>query len=361
MNKDDVIKFGGYHPDFSEVIKYYKKNKVYSIQIESNLACKQGCRYCYVSAKTFKSKELPTENVLDVIDSAALMRIKAIDWIGGDPLLRKNWFQLALYANEKGLVNNIWTSGMPLSNLGIARKVVHVTEGGFVAVHLDTLDEAIYQKLHTGNARTKIDMILKGINFLQVLGKKPENMINCVTFTKPIVEDVEETIRYFFEEKGMRTCLTQMCIEGRAFEHLEWIPTIDEIRTAIEARDKINYSNSEISMSAMDVNKFYCGSTICVTANGDVTPCSVIRKGFGNINNKTLKEIVDEHRDKLLFTQLKNPKNLEGACSSCKNNNVCFGCRASAYNKKGRLVSFDPNCHKKNEINPMKVIEFEKY
>ena len=49
-------------------------------------------------------------------------------------------------------------------------------------------------------------------------------MINCITFTKPVFEDVENTIRYFYEELGMRTCLTQMCLAGLASDHTDWVP-----------------------------------------------------------------------------------------------------------------------------------------
>ena len=37
------------------------------------------------------------------------------------------------------------------------------------------------------------------------------------------------------------------------------------------------------SLAAMDTDKFYCGTMATVTFTGDVTPCSVIREGVGNI------------------------------------------------------------------------------
>jgi hypothetical protein len=47
----------------------------------------------------------------------------------------------------------------------------------------------------------KIESILKGVENVQKLGKDPNQMINCITFTKPLVNDIENTIRYFFEKK----------------------------------------------------------------------------------------------------------------------------------------------------------------
>ena len=294
-------------------------------------------------------KELPKKEIIAILDSAAKMEIRAIDWLGGDPLLRKDWYELMKYALDEGLRNNIWTSGIPLENIDMAEKAVEFSQGGFISVHLDSLDEKIYAKLHKGNPKKKIATILKGVDNVQSMGKKPENMINCVTFTKLVAgDDVKNTIRYFFEKKGMRTCLTQMCEVGLAELHPEWVPTIQDIRDACETRDDSNYSKSTLSMSTMDANKFYCGGMICVTSHGDVTPCSVIRKGFGNIYESSLERIVEEHRDELLLTHLRDPKNMPGHCNICEHNSVCWGCRATAYYENGNMLAEDPKCW----INP---------
>jgi radical SAM protein with 4Fe4S-binding SPASM domain len=348
LKSDNIIKYGGYHPNFNEEIKYFKKRKIYSVQIESNLACQQGCYYCYASTNSMTLRELPKRDIISVLNSIAKMNVKSVDWLGGDPLIRKDWFDLMEYAIEKGISNNVWTSGIPLNDLEIARKVVKATEGGFISVHLDTLNENLYKKLHAGNPKEKIKAILKGVDNVQKLGKKPEQMINCITFTKLISKDVKNTMKYFFEKKGMRTCLTQMCLEGFAKKHLNWIPDLKEIKQACEARDKINYPESDVSMGPMDANKFYCGGIICVTIDGDVTPCSVIRKSFGNIHDLPLEKIIDQYKKELLFMHLRNHKNLPSKCSSCKNNSICWGCRAAAYYSSGDICGIDPNCYKNN-------------
>ncbi len=344
MGSDPVIAYGGFHPDYDEEIEYFKQGKVYTVQIESNLACSQGCLYCYASSKDVSMKELPREDVFAVIDSAAKMEVRAIDWLGGDPLLKKDWYELMKYAMEKGLKNSIWTSGMPLADIETAQKAVEVSEGGFISVHLDSLDERIYKKLHTGNPKRKIDAILRGVDNVQSLGKKPLNMINCITFTKLVAEDAKNTIKYFFEEKGMRTCLTQICKVGLAKDLHTWVPTLSEIKDVCEFRDEINYSNSK-SFASMDTNKFYCGGMICVTIDGYVTPCSVIRKGFGNIHDSSLEKIVEKNRDELLLTHLREKENLPEKCKICKNNSVCWGCRATAYYDSGNILAEDPRCY----------------
>ncbi len=349
IENDIVITRGCFHPDYTEERRYFEECKVYSVQIESNLACPQGCLYCYASSNDASLKELPGEEIMAVLDSAAQMEVRAVDWLGGDPLLRSDWYELMVYAREAGLKNNIWTSGIPLSDMEVAKKAVEVSEGGFISVHLDTLDEEIYAKLHAGDAEKKIKAILKGVDNAQSTGKRPENMINCITFTKLLAgDDIRRTVRYFFEEKGMRTCLTQICAAGLALGHPEWSPGIPEIRDACETRDEVNYSRAGLSMSTMDANKFYCGGIICVTIDGDVTPCSVIRRGFGNIRRASLEAIVEQYRDDLLFMPLHDPANIKGHCRSCEHNAVCWGCRAAAYYESGDMLAPDPMCW----INP---------
>jgi radical SAM protein with 4Fe4S-binding SPASM domain len=343
--ENPLFAFSGFHPDHMELVRYFEENKVYSIQIESNLACQQGCLYCYASSKYEMEKELDTEIVKRVLESASDMEIKAVDWLGGDPLLRKDWYELMKYASELELKNNIWTSGLPLADKKIAKKAVEVSEDGFISVHLDTLDEDLYGNLHTGDPGKKISDIIKGVNNLIDLGKDPKTMFNCITFTKILAgEDIKKTIDFFYSEKGIRTCLTQMCKVGSALEHPEWIPSPKEIVESVILRDSINYKNSNLSMSTMDTNKFYCGGTICITIDGDVTPCSVIRKGFGNVNERSLQEIIHKNGRSLLYTELKDEKNLPGTCGTCKNNSVCWGCRANAYYEKGDILARDPNC-----------------
>lgn len=346
MNENDtLIMYGCFHPDHIGEKKYFEECKVYTVQIESNLACPQGCLYCYASAENATLKELPGEEIISIIDSAASMEVRAIDWLGGDPLLRKDWYELMKHAMDSGLTNNIWTSGIPLENHKVAEKAVEISEGGFISVHLDSLDEKIYHKLHRGEPGKKIQAILKGVDNVQSLGKNPRNMINCITFTKPVAgDDVKRTTDYFFRTKGMRTCLTQMCRTGLALDHPEWMPSIHEIRDACRNRDAINYQDSCLSMTTMDASKFYCGGIICVTIDGDVTPCSVIRKGFGNIHGIPLEDIVDRYRDELLFTHLRDPANMKGQCRNCENNSVCWGCRAIAFYETGDILAPDPLC-----------------
>jgi radical SAM protein with 4Fe4S-binding SPASM domain len=353
--EDSVITHSGLHPNYKEEMKYFEEKKVYTVQIESTSECPQSCLYCYASQKDASHKEIPKKKVIEILNSAAKMEVRAIDWLGGDPLIREDWYELMKYAQDLGLRNNIWTSGIPLKDLEVAKKAVEVTGSGFISVHLDSLDETIYSKVHSGDPKKIIEAILSGVDNVLLLGKNPNELINCITYSKPLAgDDVNKTIKYFFEEKGIRTCLTLMCDVGSAKEHEDWQPTAQDIKDAYGTRDEVNYSNSPHSISTMDVNKYYCGGIICVTVDGDIASCSVIRKGFGNILESSLEEIVEQYKNELLFLPLREHKNMPGSCSSCDNNSVCWGCRAMAYYETGNMMAEDPKCWINSQNNSYK-------
>lgn len=344
-NVDAAVTRGCLHTAAGEVARYFEEERVYSLQIESTLACPQGCRYCYAPADAARVRELPSSEIAAVLASAAAMGVKAVDWLGGDPLVRDDWQDLALHARDLGFVNNIWSSGIPLADPEVAEHAVAVTEGGFISVHLDTLNPAIYALLHDGDADAKIRAIRRGIENLQASGKPTSELVNCITFTRPLAgSDLAKTMRHFREEVGMTICLTQMCTVGGACCRPEWVPAPEEIRDACRARDAICYPGSSSSFGTMDVDKFYCGTMVCVTVDGDVTPCSVIRKGFGNIRDQPFCEIVKEHRNELLFSGMRHPGPNSSICTRCEQNAVCWGCRAMAYYETGDLLGPDPKC-----------------
>jgi len=102
------------------------------------------CLYCYSGSAPTEHAGLTSTEIRDLIDDAAALEIRAIDWLGGDPLERHDWHELMLYARTRGLLNNVWTSGLPLREPGVARRVLEATEGGFVSVHVDSLDPQTY-------------------------------------------------------------------------------------------------------------------------------------------------------------------------------------------------------------------------
>jgi radical SAM protein with 4Fe4S-binding SPASM domain len=343
--KSSVFLHGGMTSEAEIQRSFYEKGLIYTLQIEMTLRCTQGCSYCYAESKPDSPLGLSTNEIKSILNDAKDINVRCIDWLGGDPLVRKDWYDILLYSQELGLINNIWTSGIPLQNFEIAKKAIEVTQnGGFISVHLDSINPAVYEKVHHLRIEENISAILKGVDNVLALGKSSDELWNCITLTKQIASaDVYNTMEWFWKEKGIRTVLTLYNpVNNQDFKH--FIPSNDLIQQAYSGRDKILYNN-ELTFSTMDVNKYYCGSMICITYNGYYTPCSVIRtEEFGNVRKMDLKELFQVNPGDILMKKLRNPKNLPEPCQDCDQNEVCFGCRSSAFYFSGDMFGCDPKC-----------------
>jgi len=351
MKHEDVpLAHAGMAADINLQKQYFEDGKIFILQIESTLRCPQLCDYCYAGSKPDSPQGMNSAKIKELLESAAKLEVRMIDWLGGDPLVRSDWYELCTYALELGFINNIWTSGIPLANQDIAKKVVEVSKNGFISTHLDTLDPELYKILHGGEGcdgdSNNINLILKGIRNTISAGKDPNSMVNCITYTSPLAAgDAKGMISYMQEKFNIKTCLTLFNPVIHRNANKSWEPTIPQIEDAFAHRDRVNYPDDP-SCGPMDVSKFYCGTVVCVTSEGWLTPCSVIRtKEFGNVNEKKLEELVEEKKNRLLFLDFRDPSKLPGNCSSCSNNSFCFGCRSSAYYYEGDILAADPKCY----------------
>ena len=341
-----LSRFGGLAVGQEEEQKrYFHQKRLYTLQVESTAACLQGCVYCYAGSKPGDAQGLASDEIRALLREAASLEIRAIDWLGGDPLERADWHELMVEARSLGLINNVWTSGLPLDDRDVARRVAEVSEGGFVSVHVDSIVPETYARLHRGGNPRNIERIIKGVDYLQALGKPPDKMFNCITYTSlQPPEDAIETMRWWLAEKGMRTCLTMFSPAGMSADAWALEPMPEATRRVYQERDGVNFGDGDVTIAAMDTDKFYCGTMATVTAAGDVTPCSVIREGVGNIRITPFSRIVEEQLGMLTHAALHDTRAMPAPCDSCHNNSHCWGCRASAYHYGGDANGLDPKC-----------------
>ena len=329
------------------LVDYVNQVKPYHLEIESTSKCPGSCAYCYSSSLSHSDQVLPTERVLQLIDEAKELGIQLINWLGGDPLYHPDWYRMMSYGAEKGLTQGFCTSG--LISRRTAQQIAHLKDCfRLIAVHIDSIVPETYNRVHFDGST--LEKKVRGYRYLLDAGIPPEQISGIITMTRAAAETVEETVDWFVDRMGSQSIVYVM-FKGEGFggENESWEPPVSEMRRACEYRAK-KLGPHWLRLGTSEVTMFYCRTMFNVNYQGQVLSCPVMRdRIMGNIFEENLKEIFERNRDSLLFNfQIKGP------CATCQNNDLCFGCRATAYHYLGDVEASDPKCW----LNPESLGEY---
>ncbi len=308
--------------------------------VELTSRCAGSCSFCFASSTDAKdSQTLPTELVRKLIDEAVALGMRNVLYTGGDPLLHPDWFDLILYAVEKGM-----TAGIDINVMidrETAKKLCYLSENGLslLVTHLDTLRQEVYDQVHT--VPRTLERKICGFRYLQEAGFPQEKLTAVITLSKPIIQTFEETLDWLVDEIGIRyvcICSLKGIGFGKNLQHLE--PSLSEYRRAHEYHAK-KLGEHWLRIGSTDFGKYFCRTYFQVHANGNVSPCNPLRElSVGSIYEEDLRTIYEHHRDHLLCRY-----EIKGYCGTeCPNRDVCFGCRANAYYYLGDVQESDPKC-----------------
>ena len=326
--------------------QYFTKEKLHTLQLEINTDCAQNCQFCYVQNTALKGTRLEESFIRSILEQAADMDTKVIEWLGGDPVRHPSFQGLIEFATELGFKNNIWTSGDLLTTEFIEEFLLDPRQNGFVSFHLDTLNPDVYRQL--AQHPEYIKKVLDGVDSLLNAGISPDRLNNCMTFTKyQAGADFENTVRTLFEKYGIASGIVPYK-PAADFEGSErFIPNTEEMYNAYKFISSTIY-DSKLPVTPNCVSKFYCGTTASLTVGKYLTPCSRIRHPVIYVKDSNFTEAFESARSDLLKLPLRDPKKLSETCRTCKYSDICWGCRGNAYYYAGDYLGEDVKCwHRK--------------
>jgi len=334
--------------DHERLSSAYEEEGFYSLQLEIGDLCMQGCIYCYMNALEKEKNTLSDELVDQILEEAHKINITAVEWLGGEPLLRSSVFDHMAHATELGLRNNVWTGGLPLADANTLKNTAKFAQKGLIAFHISTINPALYEGLHPSRSSDDLELILESIGKLLDLGYPPTQLLNSVTFTGlQTADDMIRTIEYFEEKFGIKTSLnvyhTYLRPGTPVGELKRFIPLEDEVKKVYEYYCR-TWGAKQLPMNC--VSKQYCATTVAVLCDGSVTPCATIReKNAPNIHSDgSFYDIVTELRDYFTFKPFRERKNLPEDCQHCRLSERCFGCRSRSYAAGLGMYGKDPRC-----------------
>src|SRR5690606_12116804 len=103
--------------------------------------CNLRCPHCYMEGGTAEESELTTRECLDLVDALPALGTEMLILTGGEPLLRRDIYDIALAASERGIWVVMGTNGV-LVNDDVARRMVDCGVKG-VGMSLDSIHPAM--------------------------------------------------------------------------------------------------------------------------------------------------------------------------------------------------------------------------
>ncbi len=350
---------------------------------ETTAGCNLECIHCRrldVASEMMKD-DLTLAETQVFIDQLAQTSKCILVLSGGEPLVRKDIFDIAHYAGVKGLTVALATNGT-LIDEGIAGKI---SQAGIrrVAVSIDGADETTHDDFRKQPG--SLAGAIRGMEACRAEGLSLQ--INC-TITQHNVHQLDAIYQLALKFKadafhlfmlvpvgcGMSIADTHMLPAERYEKVLGWIyDRWKEGKMFVKATCAphyfrvVNQKRKEESLkTGVPVSQLaggrptghpghpggspyatftrgcLAGSDICfVSHKGDVFPCGYLPVSAGNVREKSFKEIWLESP---LWNGFRETDCLEGKCGLCEYKNICLGCRARAYYATGDYLAEEPYC-----------------
>lgn len=373
----DVIKFRGHVDTPPQLLQFSDSTRPLVVWNMTN-RCNLRCKHCYIEAEDRKFvDELTTEEAREFIRDLADMKVPVLLFSGGEPLLRKDIFELGCLAAESGLRPVISSNGTLITD-EVARRI---REAGFQYVGI-SIDGAPATHDEFRNKAGAFEEAMEGIRACLRQGVKTGIRF---TVNKSNQKDLPEILDTVAREGIPRFCMYHLVYAGRGEEMMGLDTTPNEKRQILDLliektldlhargveveilttdnhadgmylRNYIQQHRAERAGEVRQLLEMHGGCSAGtkfanVDPRGNVHPCQFWQDySLGNIREKSFSQIWNGD-DELLVKLRNKPEHLQGKCGRCTYKSLCGGCRIRARVVHGDLWAEDPACYlTENEI-----------
>jgi radical SAM protein with 4Fe4S-binding SPASM domain len=329
------------------------------------------------------SRELSTAECRRVIDEIAVANPNVfLILTGGEPLLRKDLFDIAACSADKGFTVVLGTNGVLLREPQARQMRRSGIQGA--SISLDSTDphkhdtfrhlpgawrgavratealrgEGLDFSIHTSITSWNVEEIPAMIDLAGELGAKVLNFFFLVRtgrgegVTDITPEQYEQILTYLARMQGLGNAdRGDFGERASAFDQPEDPWTVPAGRTGgliIRAKcapffRRILYTLDAKSPLLQNYAHGSCpaGKAYCrIMPDGGVTPCPYMPFVAGNLRQRSF---VDLWQESQVFEDLRDPQ-LGGRCGPCEFSKICGGCRCRAYATYGDYLAEDPAC-----------------
>ena len=322
--------------------------------------CNSRCIHCWADGLN-SGNEIPTEKAKEVIKKLLDSNILHISLSGGEPLLRKDIFDLVSYMKDHSVSVSLLTNGLLLNEKTVSKLSKMLDDDDIIQVSLDGPDENTYLRQRGVNAFNKV---VNGIRLLKESGINVRvNFVSTFLNTNKLVDtyllvnelgvDIFSCTPLYPYSKGEK--IYSKLVE---IEYLKELLKLPRIKSELGLKTHL-YIVLPLQVFEVIYDKYpkrgapvhmpiflsYENSVISINVRGDVYIGQLSFPEFklGNILEENLRDMWDRAHEKEL---LPLTRDLSGTkCEECKFLHLCKGGdTALTYRRYRTLNKPDPYC-----------------
>ena len=340
--------------------------KASSLLWEITDACNLRCLHCESAAGRRRPDELAPDEALALARQIARMGWSSVSVTGGEPLLRKDWADLARTLASGGCHVTLVTNGMLLHGEAIRRAIDAGVRS--VAVSLDGLEQT-HDRIRPGPGRSQGSSFQAAVRSLRDakragLGTAAITHVNRWNWPelRPMHELLTEAAADIWQVQlgvplgRLREMDEPYLLEVSKLGELEAfcaemiaLHREDPTRPSVKVVHTIGYYGKherELRGGSPENPKFFVGClggwrTLGITSDGRVKPCAMLPRSFevGDLREETLEAIWGD-ADRFEYQSRWDQRSLEGYCRRCEYRCICrAGCTSMAFGLTGSIYN----------------------
>lgn len=248
--------------------------------------CNLSCKYCYQDSSPYiKTKnELRKKEWINLIKELKKLKAKKLSFVGGEPLIYKDFWGVLDYAYKKGFKIKIFTNGILLDCKKIKKLKKYNSSLSF---NLNSHNSKI-QDFYQGKGNWK-----KTIKTIKNVKNQKLRFEIASPITKKNFQNIDKFIDFCIKLGAKRIRFVPLVLIGKAVKLKKDRPSKRQIQ---DLKNKIKkYKQIEITIGCRNCEGGI--NYLTIQSNGDVTPCSINRNiTIGNIKKNSIKDILKRMR-----------------------------------------------------------------
>jgi radical SAM protein with 4Fe4S-binding SPASM domain len=324
--------------------------------------------YCNVDSTMEPAPdELSTREALNLVDDVYDFGVKWFGIKGGEPLLRKDIFEIIRHAKSLGLnvcllTNGYYVDGEIYDNLVRNEVYTSVSIDGPEKINDKLRGKGSYEKALSAIQKLSRAGILNGL---------------AAAITSVNYRHLDHVVDLAEEYDANFAWFNNLVPSGRAIQSIDLAPSPEQYESCLnhiydltrkyeekfdihvhcpffarifKQRDPANFENWYNRQFTGKCTYFAFGGYISIIENGDLIPCfyTYLQPSkpqlLGNIREQTLKETWNQIQESNFYTSFRDRSVLKGKCGVCEYRDICGGCRNRAYAYTGDFYESDPAC-----------------